>query len=588
MKTKRIVVGILTVLAFIGAAPPASAGCCVEWPIGSPGLKYCRQQGPEREGACSGDGRSWSDEDCNARAECSDAGKCQYGDNKSQCADERRWQCGQRGGVANVDFFPNQTCAAPAQAGFCCVTRAGDTTVCYDASTFPKVEDQTACESRGDVVRYESKVCTSVVECSQASPAAPAREEGLPLPAFIPAIPQLIIPIPGFKGFSEIKVTEAGQTRTLDIPFIAQYIQAIYNYVLGIVGIIATVMIVYGGIRWLTAAGNMTTIGDAKKMITNAVVGVIIALGSYLILFTINPELVRLRSLRLELIEQALLNELLTTTEPTIIEEVGGVPVDRPEEGARGPVEKVTPMATALVTSGLSDLLGQVANAQETDEAPTPTPGGCPFTFVNPYTPNLGRHPELHPRNLEFKEKVNELLTGITSKRERVVKIAELAAKCEMKLGACGNVTKTINQIAGDTSKTGQGTQTNGVGGDRVRFLKQINCSTRNPDRPPGCVRNPTAARRAAYAKFKTELADWPDSWANDLQAGDSFAIFNAQPGLAGQHAAIFMGWANEARGIAKVIQGQATPPSAVRTGTICLKKACNPNFSLTFTFSIE
>lgn len=586
MSTKRIIIGILTALSIVGFAPPANAGCCVEWPVDSPGLKYCRQQGAEREQACSGDGRSWRADDCSAVADCTDSGKCLYGDNKSQCADERRWQCGQRGGVANVDFFPNQSCAAPAQAGLCCVTRAGDTTVCYDASTFPKVENQTACESRGDVVRFESKVCSSVLECRQASPAEPS-DVGLPLPAFVPKLPILSIPIPGFKGFSQIKVTQADKTRTLDIPFLAEYIQAIYNYVLGLVGLVATVMIVYGGVKWLTAAGDSGKITAAKGVITNAVVGVVIALGSYLVLFTINPELVRLRSIKLEFIERELLEELLTTEAPTIVEERAGMFVDPPEEGARGPTEETTPVATAPITTGLSGLLAQVANAQETNVIPA-SPYGCPFTFVNPYTASLGQFPEQHLHNLEFKEKVTELLTGITSKRERVLIIADLAAKCELKLGACGNATKTINQIAGDTSETGQGTKTNAIGPDKIRYLKNINCSIENPNRPPGCVRNPPAARRDAYVKFRRELSDWPDSWAADLQEGDTFWVFNAQPGPAGQHAAIFMGWADEAGGIANVVQGQATQPNHVRRGTMCLKKICNPGSSFTHTYSIE
>ncbi len=52
---------------------------------------------------------------------------------------------------------------------------------------------------------------------------------------------------------------------------------------LGILGIIVTVIIMYAGFKWMTAGGNDDDIASAKKMITAAVIGLVIILSSYAI-----------------------------------------------------------------------------------------------------------------------------------------------------------------------------------------------------------------------------------------------------------------------------------------------------------------
>lgn len=79
---------------------------------------------------------------------------------------------------------------------------------------------------------------------------------------------------------------------------IAEYIGAIFRYGIGLVGIIGTTVIVFGGMRWLLAAGDPGKIKEAKTMIQNAVIGIILALTTTIILNTINPELLKLRELQ--------------------------------------------------------------------------------------------------------------------------------------------------------------------------------------------------------------------------------------------------------------------------------------------------
>ncbi|MEK7637084.1 MAG: hypothetical protein AAB402_01675 [Patescibacteria group bacterium] len=79
-----------------------------------------------------------------------------------------------------------------------------------------------------------------------------------------------------------------------DDTLLTRYIRAIYIYFVWVVGIVAVVMVMYGGIRWVSAAGNPGQIKEARDIIDNAVIGVLIALVSVVLLNIINPKLTQL------------------------------------------------------------------------------------------------------------------------------------------------------------------------------------------------------------------------------------------------------------------------------------------------------
>ena len=56
---------------------------------------------------------------------------------------------------------------------------------------------------------------------------------------------------------------------------------------LGLVGGLTLVMVVYGGFLWLTAAGNKEKIEMGSKTMLWAVIGLILTLGSYLLVDTV-------------------------------------------------------------------------------------------------------------------------------------------------------------------------------------------------------------------------------------------------------------------------------------------------------------
>ncbi len=108
----------------------------------------------------------------------------------------------------------------------------------------------------------------------------PVKEEVKIYPIIL--TPQITIP-----GFA------SGKPVTEDT--LGNYFRAIYVYFISSVGAIAVAMIIFGGFRWITAAGNATKIQAAQETINSALIGVVLALTSFLILNTINPNLTRLR-----------------------------------------------------------------------------------------------------------------------------------------------------------------------------------------------------------------------------------------------------------------------------------------------------
>lgn len=82
---------------------------------------------------------------------------------------------------------------------------------------------------------------------------------------------------------SPTKLTEAtgGQTsfRELVLTFL--------NFFLGFLGILAVMMIIYGGVLYVSAAGNQDNIDKGKKIIMYAIVGIVIILLSFALVNTV-------------------------------------------------------------------------------------------------------------------------------------------------------------------------------------------------------------------------------------------------------------------------------------------------------------
>ncbi|MEK9151837.1 MAG: D-alanyl-D-alanine carboxypeptidase family protein, partial [Patescibacteria group bacterium] len=135
-------------------------------------------------------------------------------------------------------------------------------------------------------------------DCETFRPAAPVQEK-----ATVQVKPVLSIPIPNLK-FSDIMVSQEGEIKTLDIPFLADYISAVYKYAVSVAGVIAAVIMMIGGFQVLTAGGDAGRVTQGKERIENALVGLFLSLGVYLILNTINPDIVTLKGLQVNIVKR--------------------------------------------------------------------------------------------------------------------------------------------------------------------------------------------------------------------------------------------------------------------------------------------
>ena len=90
------------------------------------------------------------------------------------------------------------------------------------------------------------------------------------------------LPIPGMSGLSPTS-TPPGQ-----------WVSKIYNFALMIGGVLAFGAVVYGGILYAASGGNPSKQSEGREWITSALLGILLLGGAYLILYTVNPDLVNL------------------------------------------------------------------------------------------------------------------------------------------------------------------------------------------------------------------------------------------------------------------------------------------------------
>ncbi|MBI5076805.1 TMEM14 family protein [Candidatus Falkowbacteria bacterium] len=106
--------------------------------------------------------------------------------------------------------------------------------------------------------------------------------------------PKINVPFDTLQPFSTAMVTPG---EAVSIPWMAQYIIAVYRYAIIIGSILAVIVIMIGGILYLTAGGIPNNVKKAGSLIFGAIIGLVLLLSSHLILNTINPNLTQLSTL---------------------------------------------------------------------------------------------------------------------------------------------------------------------------------------------------------------------------------------------------------------------------------------------------
>lgn len=118
-----------------------------------------------------------------------------------------------------------------------------------------------------------------------------------------------LIPLTSFAETTESKDVEFDQSITIgksnfsggiEANSLGLYLESIYKYAIGVVGILATVVMMFGGVLWITAGGNNSRVSDAKAWIGASVTGLVLALSSYTILYLVNPNTLTFRPITLK------------------------------------------------------------------------------------------------------------------------------------------------------------------------------------------------------------------------------------------------------------------------------------------------
>lgn len=100
---------------------------------------------------------------------------------------------------------------------------------------------------------------------------------------------ELLAPLP---GIGKERVAGSGRFAIFGLKDyqLGEYINSMFGVALGILMVLAVIMIIIAGVQYMTVESFYGK-GDAKKKITSALMGLILALGIFLILNTINPRL---------------------------------------------------------------------------------------------------------------------------------------------------------------------------------------------------------------------------------------------------------------------------------------------------------
>ena len=394
------------------------------------------------------------------------------------------------------------------------------------------------------------------------SPPPAAAPSTTPLPASaIPAeTPRLSATPPGLQ-FDPV-VRSGGR---LTSAHVGQYVATMYRYAVGIVAIVAIVMTVYGGFRYLIGA-SMGDIAAGKKIIQDAIAGLMIALGAYLILQTVNPMITWFAPVSLKIVAPESAEEEMNNDSDT---NTGGDPA---EGGAR---EEPSP------TGCLINNLPPGHFTQRTN---------CPrYTAHHPGwpCPDRAQPSQRGARDIAFLQGMPSRLTA-TNPVERILQAADQAIKCEVQLGNCGATAGAIWRVAGVHPYGGRGGHIY-ENSTLVRSLSPTICAspacptkTASPDCVP--ITDSTAAAWAqaqslAKARVREVVRAQQDSLADMLQPGDWFWGYNANsPCDSGQHSMIFVRWAGPGRAVVR----QGMTGHRAWESTVCVKTGCGNFMPLT------
>ena len=82
-------------------------------------------------------------------------------------------------------------------------------------------------------------------------------------------------------AYAQLDVNNINPGGTAGNTTLTQLVQIIINTLLAVIGIIAVVMLIFGGIKYTTSQGDKTAIESAKNTILYAIIGIVVAFAAF-------------------------------------------------------------------------------------------------------------------------------------------------------------------------------------------------------------------------------------------------------------------------------------------------------------------
>ncbi|HWQ99701.1 MAG TPA: hypothetical protein VN397_02525 [Candidatus Methylomirabilis sp.] len=376
-------------------------------------------------------------------------------------------------------------------------------------------------------------------------------------------VPVLNVPIPGL-DFTDYPITEGGGK--ISVPFFSAYVGAIYRYMLSVVVLIATIMFTYGAFQYLLGTA-ITQIKNGKRIMLDAVMGMLLVLSSYLILRTINPATLNPKGLEFTSVRAEEFRQTVIT--------MGTTKVDTMLPNELGSPGSDSVPAPVLPSEPISPTGGPYVQ------------GTCPFI-----TPPGSGWTEYYQAALPY-------ISGATIS-DRIFQAADIAVSCHRNLGSCGHVAGVMWGLAGVGGNSDclfgkkgcewllmsrkTNTVIRSVSTHITRGLLCGKCMPGAKRVSPICYSTKGSAIELAKKLIRSAAGDdWPNKWADDLRPGDWIYSYTANDECDGLHSSIFLEWKDQKKGLAYVVQGQAN--RVVNYATKCYKTACGNREPITGIF---
>ncbi len=101
-----------------------------------------------------------------------------------------------------------------------------------------------------------------------------------------------------FSAFArQLEVDYPGAEFSTTATQLSVYIKYIYTFILSIIGIIAFLILIFGGLGYIASSGNPEKLTESKKKVISSFLGLLIIVSSYIILETIYPPFVGLKGI---------------------------------------------------------------------------------------------------------------------------------------------------------------------------------------------------------------------------------------------------------------------------------------------------